>query len=619
MKLSFGNYSYYDPDDNKAIPTGNEVNKYKFDNNHFQQLIAQREYEAAANYAAMYHFDDPTTQRAHENDIINLRREGRKIAAIYSKAPDKKTEYEMEFIDNLFIDGGLEQIINNPYAERFIKLKRMLGSRLSTDHDGVASFNMSIFEEDNTQNKDSKILNEATGLEITFKPRKQTGIFGWDWISRDNYHDITAFYEKSGLNEAMLKSAGVDVSTKDEKTTLKFDKSNKLANKIIANLFTIEAPIKNLRTPILETNENVDIKGIDSKGNYILDNNTGRGFTTPVNVNYILTLVNESEKAKEDIFKTIDATEKDYSSTIGPSLDDNLEALNQMLSTGQITQQQYNQQMKQVGTILDQAIRTLGSGNYEMFSNAYNDEPTDETMVSLDNIQRSEIIQSISAADPKNLHFNAMISNGQVGTLITIDADELDDKDISDDDDRNEVKRRRRQVFIPGFMSEIAQKKINQNTSSRAIQEINSMQDYGYGFKTSDGIEIYSSMDGRFYAGGQEISKEEAIKAINKTLIIEDATANLKYKFTNNNGELYDIEGYEKQAKEVAIIAADELHPEVPFEDNITIDDIFAKKGAGPEVQYKYSRQMQYQLYNKYKDVFEIYYAIMTSIMTNNK
>lgn len=616
MKLSFGNYSYYDPDNNTAIPTGNEANKYKFDNNHFQQLIANRQYEDAANYASKYHFDDPATQRAHENDIINLRREGRKIAAIYSQVPDEKTKDKMEFIDNLFVDGGLEQIINNPYAERFVKLKRMLGSELSTNFAGVATFDSSLIEGIARVGNDSEILKEATGLEITFNPRKQTGIFGWDWIARDNYNDITAFYEKSGLNEAMLKSAGVDVSTKDEKTSLKFDKSNRLANQIIANLFFISVDDG---MDITNIPQNVDIKGITSDGTYIQHDITGRGLTKSANVNDILRLVNQAEEAKKSMFETIDMAEKDYSSTIGPSLDDNLEALNQMLSTGQITREQYNQQMKQVGSILDQAVRTLHSGNYEMFSNAYNDEPTDETMVSLDNIQRSEIIQSISAANPKNLHFNAMISNGQVGTLITIDADELDDKDISDDDDRNEVKRRRRQVFIPGFMSEIAQKKINQNTSSRAIQEINSMQDYGYGFKTSDGIEIYSSMDGRFYADGQEISKEEATKAINKTLIIEDATANLKYQFTNNNGELYDREGYEKIAKAIAVRAANELHPEIPFEDNITVDDIFAKKGAGSEVQYKYSRQMQYQLYNKYKDVFEIYDAIMTPIMTNNK
>lgn len=600
MKLSFGNYSYYDPDDNTTVSTGDGANKYRFDNKHFQQLIVNRQYEDAANYASKYHFDDPTTQRAHENDIINLRREGRKIAAIYGKIDNEDTLEQVEFMDHVFIDGGLEQIINNSYAQQFVDAKKRIGS--SYKNNGIGYTN--------------EIEKEAVALSFTFAPEKQT-FLGIDWLARDNTEkSIEAFYRNSGLNEAQLISAGIEVSHKDGYTTIKFDKTNALANQIIYHAI----PHKGMGSDLFRStgSYNIMLEGYDAEGNIIK-----HGFETKMSNDEgwskMRSLISDAEKAKLDVFTTIDMTEKDYSSTIGPSLDDNLEALNQMLSSGQITQQQYNQQIKQVGSILDQAVRTLGSGNYEMFSNAYNDEPTDETMVSLDNIQRSEIIQSISAADPKNLHFNAMISNGQVGTLITIDADELDDKDISDDDDRNEVKRRRRQVFVPGFMSEIAQKKINQNTSSRAIQEINSMQDYGYGFKTSDGIEIYSSMDGRFYADGQEISKEEATKAINKTLIIEDATANLKYQFTNNNGELYDREGYEKIAKAIAVRAANELHPEIPFEDNATVDDIFAKKGAGPEVQYKYSRQMQYQLYNKYKDVFEIYDAIMTPIMTNNK
>ena len=72
MKLSFGNYSYYDPNNNSAVPTGNAINSYKFNNNKFQQLIANRQYQDAADYAAMYHFDDPATQRAHENDIKQL-------------------------------------------------------------------------------------------------------------------------------------------------------------------------------------------------------------------------------------------------------------------------------------------------------------------------------------------------------------------------------------------------------------------------------------------------------------------------------------------------------------------------------------------------------------------
>lgn len=594
MKISFGNYSYYNPTDNSPIPTGDAVNRYKFDNNKFNQLIANRQYQDAADYASQFHFDDPAIQRAHENDILNLRREGRKISAIYGRIDDQNKLNQVEFLDNVFVDGGLEQISSNPYAQQFIELKRHLGS---THKKGTVGYT-------------NDIEQEATAISFTFAPQKQT-FLGADWLSKDNtLRSVEAFYTNSGLNETQLKSAGVEVIHKDGYTTIKFDKSNRLANQIIYNAL----PSYSGGDVGGKSDYNITLLGYTADGTVIKDISKGRTQSW----NDMRTLISDAENTKLSVFQTLDMATKDYSSTIGPSLDDNLESLNQLLASGQITQQEYNQQRRTVGSILDQAIRSLGSGNYEMFSNAYNDEATDETLVSLSNEQRSEIIQSISAANPKSLHFNAMVSNGQIGTLVTIDADEVADKDITDDDDRNKVKRRRRQIFIPGFMSEVAQEKINRNTSSRAIQEINDMQDYGYAFKTTDGQEIYSSMDGRFYIDGQEISKDAATKAINKTMIIEDATANLKYQFTNKTGDMYDTEGYEQMARMIAVRAANELSPNVSFGDNVTVEDIFNKKGAGPTVSDEYASDMQYELYNKYQDVFDIYDKIMAAIINNN-
>lgn len=594
MKISFGNYSYYNPTDNSPIPTGDAVNRYKFDNNKFNQLIANRQYQDAADYASQFHFDDPATQRAHENDILNLRREGRKIGAIYGRIDDQNKLNQVEFLDNVFVDGGLEQISSNPYAQQFIELKRHLGS---THKKGTVGYT-------------NDIEQEATAISFTFAPQKQT-FLGADWLAKDNtLRSVEAFYANSGLNETQLKSAGVEVIHKDGYTTIKFDKSNRLANQIIYNAL----PSYSGGDVGGKSDYNITLLGYTADGTVIKDISKGRTQSW----NDMRTLISDAENTKLSVFQTLDMATKDYSSTIGPSLDDNLESLNQLLASGQITQQEYNQQRRAVGSILDQAIRSLGSGNYEMFSNAYNDEATDETLVSLSSEQRSEIIQSISAANPKSLHFNAMVSNGQIGTLVTIDADEVADKDITDDDDRNKVKRRRRQIFIPGFMSEVAQEKINRNTSSRAIQEINDMQDYGYAFKTTDGQEIYSSMDGRFYIDGQEISKDAATKAINKTMIIEDATANLKYQFTNKTGDIYDTEGYEQMARMIAVRAANELSPNVSFGDNVTVEDIFNKKGAGPTVSDEYASDMQYELYNKYQDVFDIYDKIMAAIINNN-
>lgn len=594
MKISFGNYSYYDPTKKSSIPQGNEVNKYKFDNNRFQKLISNRQYQDAADYASKYHFDDPAIQRAHENDILNLRREGRKLSAVYGRIDNVDKLNKISFLDNVFVDGGLEQISDNPYAKRFASFKEHLGS---THKKGLIGYT-------------DEIDKEATAISFTFAPEKQK-LFGIDWLAKDNTErSVEAFYANSGLNEAALKSAGVEITHKDGFTTIKFDKSNPLANKIIYNAIP---PVRGGDIGS-SSDYNIELKGYTANGKEIKDISLLRSKSWDEMQNMIA----DAEDVKTEAFSALDMTEKDYSSTIGASLDDNLEQLNQLLATGQITQQEYNQQRKIVGSILDQAIRSLGSGNYEMFSNAYNDEATDETLVSLSNEQRSEMIQSITAANPKSLHFNAMISNGQIGTLVTIDADEVDNKNINDDDTRNQVKRRRRQIFIPGFMSELAQEKINRNTSSRAIQEINSMQDYGYGFKTTDGQEIYSSMDGRFWSNGQEISKDDAIKAINKTMIVEDATTNLKYQFTNKEGTMYDTDGYENMARAISIKAANELHPEISFGDKVTIQDIFDKKGAGATVADKYASTMQYQLYDKYQDVFDIYDKIMAAIINND-
>lgn len=594
MKISFGNYSYYDPTKKSVVPQGDGANKYKFNNSLFQQLIANRQYQDAADYASKYHFDDPATQRAHENDILNLRREGRKLAAVYGRIDNVDKLNKISFLDNVFVDGGLEQISDNPYAEQFTAFKQHLGS---THKKGIIGYT-------------NDIDKEATAISFTFAPEKRK-LFGIDWLAKDNTtKSIEAFYANSGLNEAALKSAGVEITHKDGATTIKFDKSNPLANKIIYNA------IPSVRGGDIGGSSNNDIvlKGYTADGKEIKD----ASFLRSQSWNEMRDMIADADKAKIEAFSTLDMGEKDYSSTVGPSLDDNLEQLNQLLATGQITQQEYNQQRKIVGSILDQAIRSLGSGNYEIFSNAYNDEATDETLISLDNEQRSEIIQSITAADPKSLHFNAMISNGQIGTLVTIDADEVDNKNINDDDTRNQVKRRRRQIFIPGFMSELAQEKINRNTSSRAIQEINSMQDYGYSFKTTDGQEIYSSMDGRFWRDGQEISKDDAIRAINKTMIVEDETANLKYQFTNKEGTMYDTDGYESMARVKAIRAANELHPEISFGDNVTVQDVFNKKGVGATVADRYASTMQYQLYDKYQDVFDIYDKIMAAIINND-
>lgn len=599
MKVTFNGYSYFDPNNrDKGTYAGTNANytQYGFDQKKFNELIGNRQYQDAADYAAQFHFDDPATQRQHESDILNLRREGRKLGAIYGRLNQENLE-QVEFMDNIFENNGLERIQNNKYAQEFIKYKNSLLSRPNgMDENGNVKYTTDRY------------------LSMTFENDGKKKFLGIDWMAADNDATIGNFYKLYNLSEAQLKSAGVNVINKDGKTTLVFDASNPMANKLIYSMSKFSSD--------------------DTSGGY---DNTMTGTTNDINTPAIVpgangnltsikNLIGNAESKKVQAFRGIEFAEKNYSSTVGSSLDDGLVALNAQLASGAITDSEYQRRLKTECGYIEEAIKTLGSGNYEMYTNAFNKEATDETLIGINdndpegNQRRAQLIAMISTAKSNNLHFNAMVSNGQIGTLVTIDADRLENNKIDGDSSPEDIaKTRRWQVFIPGFLQEQAQAKINSNTFSRAAQEINAMQDYGYGFKCADGSELYADASGNFFKGGQQVSNQDAVREINKTMIIEDATSQLQFQFLNNEGELYDEDGYEKMARLIAIKAANELHPGLSFtgEDgkSLTVDEIFERKGAGPTMADEYAQNTQFDLYRKYQDVFDIYDKIMNGLI----
>ena len=611
MKIGFGNYTYFDPnaDDKKTYKTATNAQKqqYAFSQEKFNQLIANRQYNDAADYAAMFHFSDPKTQKEHENDIINLRRNGRVLGAIYSRIDDHNALAQIEFYDKVFVNGGLEQLTGNTYADQFIEYKKRLGSSI----------------EYNNIEKDV-VTKEATRLSVTFQPEKRT-FLGIDWLAKDNANNIDNFYEQSGLNEQQLKAAGVKIIHKDGKTTLDFDKSNELANQIIFNLPNDKHRLGD--SPLSTDDSNVSIVGYDSKGQIAGYNRDHK---------YIKDLINSAKSAKESYFKKTDLAEKDYSSTIGPSIDDNLEALKAAHAAGEIDDTTFNRQFKILGSNVTAAIQSLGSGNYEMYTNSYNKELTDETLILADNKQRDNLVNLISIINPKDLQLLSMCSNGKIGTLVNINTtnltkdqiERLDDAGIDED----VYSKPRVQIFIPGFMQEQAQAKINANTSSRSVQEINSMLDWNYTYKCGNGTEISPDGKGGFIKNNKPIDKNEAIKEINKDMIIQDAVSNLKFNYLSWNGNLISdkdnsllgAEEYEKMARLISVRAGNELNPGVPLTktngSDYTVDELFNMKGLSTS-QYMYneeygeiSQSLPYQVSLKIEDIYSIYDAIMKEL-----
>lgn len=612
MKIDFGNYTYFDPnaDDKKTYKTATDAQKqqYTFNQDKFNQLIANRQYNDAADYAAKFHFSDPKTQKEHENDIINLRRNGRVLGAIYSRIDDPNALAQIEFYDKVFVDGGLEQLSGNDYANKFIDYKRQLGSTIDYNMIGADT-----------------VTNEATRLSITFQPKTKT-FLGIDWLAKDNKNNIENFYEESGLTEQQLKAAGVIVSHKDGKTTLDFDKSNSLANQIIFNLPTDKHYLGD--APITSSGDNVAIVGYNAKGEV-----TGYGRTHGA----IKELITSAKSAKESYFKKTDLAEKDYSSTIGPAIDDNLEALKAVYQAGEIDETTFNRQYKILGNNIIAAVQSLGSGNYEMYTNAYNEEVTDETLISTGNEQRAHLANLISSTNPKDIELLSMCSNGKIGTLVVINAQPISSKQRESIDTtaapEDQYNTRRIQIFIPGFMQEQAQAKINANTSSRSIQEVNSMLDWNYTYKCGNGAEIMPDGKGGFIKNNKPVDKNEAIKEINKDMIIQDAVSNLKFNYLSWNGNLISnkdnsllgAEEYEKMARLISIRASNELNPGVPLikanGSDYTVDELFNMKGLSTSLRWydeeedgKISQSLPYQVSNKIKDIYSIYDAIMKEL-----
>ena len=612
MKINFGDYTWFgDLNDKRNItynakdPTQKEFEDYQFKQELFDQYISNRQYEDAANYANQFHFNNPKIQRAHLNDIANLRRNGRILASCYTKIHDTQTLNKVEFFDKVFVNGGLETLENNEYANKFIEAKRKLGSfsggiTAETDNKGVNIYYKS---------------QEATKLEVTFQPKVQK-FLGIDWLAKDNDKNIDNFYTQSGLNERALKAQGVEVINKDGRTTLRFDKSNPLANKIIYNLPRRE---RNGDTPIPQIGGNIDVSivGLDSKNRRIKNQNMFSNLTQ------IQDIIDSAKNTKEQYFKQNDLTEKQYSSTVAGNIDDNLAMLQEALKEGSITQQEFNKQYSINCGYIDSVLRNIGSGNYEMYSNKFNEETSDETLNPVIDEKRNELINAITATNKANVHLSSMISNGKIGTLVELDAAGLTSKQqekLEGTNDDQLSNGRRIQIFIPGLFQEQAQEKINRNTSSQAVQEANSMQDYDYDYKTQDGKTLtYDGLGGYIY-DGEQIDKDNAIKIINKDLIIQDAVNNLQFYYLNKDNKLIDKTNYENKARELAIKACNDIDPGVPlsYTDGtpLTEDEVFAHSKANPDDVY--FGKIQYQVYDKLRNLYDVYNALMDAISYYN-
>ena len=574
-------------DENKKYYTAFINNKEDanmlFDNNKFQTYIDNHQYLDAADYANQFVFKDPTKQKAHENDIENLRREGRKLQAIYSRITNDEDKQAIEFYDAIFNDGAIERLQENnsknqktnTYLDDFLEYKKQLG---------------------NLPGKD-----EATWLEIEFKPELR-GLFGFDWLdwlTPDNSNTIEAFYDNMETNEQELREQGIEIYDKDGNNYIKFRKDHHLANKIIYNI--PNKGVVDFHDLEFDLSSTPLIRGYNAQNQLINKNLYHVSDNALYNYQQI---IKDAKLRKSQHFKGLNNETRHYSSTIGPALFDDLALLQEKAATGEINSSEFNRQFNIQFAYINTAIKSLPSVK-QMYANWDGTDKKTESLKLIDNATKTDIINYISSTPKQNLHLNSMVVNGKIGTLITIDAKA--NSDATSFKDATTLPRL--QVFIPNFMQEQVQAKINGNAQVKAHQELNSMIDYQYPYKTmsSGTLKFYQ---GKFYQNNEEIDKSKTLHYLAKDAVQRHLSSQLKYAYLNSSNKIINKEAYERKARELAISEINKLYPNTylinPEGDFYTIGDIFSKT---VDINTLTPDQEE-----KYNDILETYDIIMDAL-----
>ena len=598
MRVDFDTYSYFDnKSKDKNVYNGNSAAyaDRAFDSNKFNSLISKRQYKDAADYASSYHFKDPKKQADFMSSVNELKHKGRVLEAIYNKIGNPDDFKQVEFFDAAFMSGGLEQLetINknskdyNPYAAKFIELKNKLGN--VDDENGG---------------------RQAKQISLTFSPKTtKRSLFGIDWLMPDihNENNIEKFYENSGLTEQDLKNNNITVNhNSNGGVTLTFDKSNDLANTIIYNLpnetsrwgdynpfngFDEDVPVA-----LTASDEKGEIEGIKNNTLYELQD-----------------LLSTAREYSDKAYQISDDEYKEYSSVIGPSLTDDMQQLYDALDSGQLTTTEFNRQAKAMNSKVYDAIYSLGSGAYEMYANYEDGETTEsELLRPLSNEDRHNIINTISSYAPSQMRIQSMVSNGKIGTVITL-------LGIGDEDKKQENNGQRTQIFIPGLLQEEAQEAINKDTNVRAAQEANSMLDYNYNYDLPNGKQVVTS-NGMFYIDNKQVDKNTAISEINKSMMLEDGISALTYQFSSAIGDITNKLNYEKAARQYAIGAISELYNNVKFNprDGYVYDKFSNKYNPNDIFDRNIDAEnTQYDTYDSFNQIYEFYNMLMSNLKYN--
>lgn len=519
----------------------------------YDKFISDGDFVGAANYLSRAHFSDPVKQSLVNQAIKKLRTDGRRIQGMMSRA-DENQRKAFSFLNAVNSNGILPGLNNGTDAD---------GNRRGSDN---------TFSKDYAEAKrrlSSQGSKEAESLSIKFGGQtEKRRLLGLDWLAKDYEYKTDAFEDmlrRSRLSKDALIKSGAKVKIKDGQYILDISKRNHLFNKVYNALLSTKGYDNTYRFQVAGIDAKGKLIGIsdldkewinersktditDTDGYYI--NPTGNNnFEMP---NNIVAVANKAIRPVKD--NDINGSKlSTVSSMILPFNSARRKQISDALNTGRLNTELANALVKENGNAILNGLMNADFTQYEMYVTD-EENPDDHTTVrhSVDTSNEKANIQDLLRAaiasgkfDPETQVSLGMQGN-QTGYVITIPTKM--DNDTETGNRVEDIKQNSRQIFIPDFMNGEAEKLFSQNSQTRAMKELASMEMYNYPVDIpQDGrLNVYNDPStGKAvyqmeYDSGrvQSLTREDALRKVNKMLIVEDGIDLANKQFYDEDGNL---------------------------------------------------------------------------------
>lgn len=519
----------------------------------YNQFISDGDYVGAANYLSRAHFSDPVKQSLVNQAIKKLRTDGRRIQGMMSRA-DENQRKAFSFLNAVNSNGILPGLNNGTDAD---------GNRRASDN---------IFSKDYAEAKrrlGSQGSKEAESLSIKFGGQtEKRRLLGLDWLAKDYEYKTDAFEDmlrRSRLSKDALIKSGAKVKIKDGQYILDISKRNPLFNKVYNAL---------LSTKGYDNNYRFQVAGIDAKGKLIgvsdedknwinrksrtdITDTDGYYINPTGNNNFemsnnIISIANKAIRPVKD--NDINGSKlSTVSSMILPFNSARRKEISNALNGGGLNTELANALVKENNNAIINGLMNADFTQYEMYitdEENTDDHTTVRHIVDSSN-EKANIQDLVRAAissgkfDPETQVSLGMQGN-QTGYVITIPTKM--DNDTETGNRTEDIKQNSRQIFIPDFMNGEAEKVFSQNSQTRAMKELASMEMYNYTVDIpQDGrLNVYNDPStGKAvyqmeYSSGrvQPLTREDALRKVNKMLIVEDGIDLANKQFYDEDGNL---------------------------------------------------------------------------------